>query len=62
MKLSAPTGLIFVLSLLVLVVGVLGRLQPDLLASMSPEIVANSFLFLVGGYGVLAAGVIFKGL
>lgn len=62
MKLSAPTGLIFVFSLLVLAVGVVGRLQPDLLASLSPEVVANSFYFLLGGYGVLAAGVVFKGL
>lgn len=62
MKLSAPTGLIFVLSLIVLVVGVVGRVQPDLLASFPPEVVANSFYFLLGGYGVLAAGVVFKGL
>ncbi len=62
MKLSAPTGLIFVLSLLVLAVGIVGRLQPDLLASVSPQIVANSFYFLLAGYGVLAAGVVFKGL
>ena len=62
MKLSAPTGLIFVLSLIVLAVGAIGRLQPDLLASLSPEVVANSFYFLLGGYGVLVAGVVFKGL
>jgi hypothetical protein len=62
MKLSAPTGLIFVLSLIVLAVGAVGRLQPDLLVTLPPEVVANSFYFLLGGYGVLAAGVMFKGL
>ncbi len=62
MKLSTPTALIFVLSLLLLAVGVVGRLQPGLLASLPPEVVANSFWFVVGGFGVLTAGVVFKGL
>ncbi len=62
MKLSAPTALVFVLSLILLAVGVVGRLQPGLLASLPPEVVANSFWFVVGGFGVLTAGVVFKGL
>ena len=62
MKLSAPTALVFVLSLILLAVGIVGRLQPGLLESLPPEVVANSFWFVVAGFGVLTAGVVFKGL
>jgi len=62
MKLSAPTALVFVLSLILLGIGVVGRLQPGLLASLPPEVVANSFWFVVGAFGVLTAGVMFRGL
>jgi hypothetical protein len=62
MKLSAPTALVFLLSLILLVVGLIGHLQPSLLAALPPLVVANSFWFVVGGYGVLTAGVLFKGL
>ena len=62
MKLSAPTGLVFVLSLILLAVGLIGHLQPSLLAALPPTVVANSFWFAVGGYGVLTVGVLFKGL
>lgn len=64
MKLSAPTALIFILSLLLLALGLIGHLQPSLLAALpkSAEIIANSFWFVVGGYLALTAGVLFKGL
>lgn len=62
MKLSAPTALIFILSLILLVVGVIGHMQPSLLAALPGWVVANKFWFAVGGYGVLTAGVLFKGL
>ena len=64
MKLSAPTALIFILSLILLAVGLIGHMQPSLLAALpkSAEIVANSFWFVVGAFGVLTAGVVFKGL
>lgn len=62
MKLSAPNSLVFLLSLVLLVVGLLGKLQPSLLAALPPEVVANQFWFVVGAFGVLTAGVLFKGL
>ena len=62
MKLSAPTALIVILSLILVVVGLLGKLQPSLLAALPPEVVANQFWFVVAGFGVLTAGVLFKGL
>jgi hypothetical protein len=62
MKLSAPTGLVFILSLILLAIGVIGHMQPSLLAALPPQVVANSFWFVVGGYGVLTVGVLFKGL
>lgn len=62
MKLSAPNALIFILSLVLVVVGLIGKLQPDLLAALPPQVVANYFWFVVGGFGVLTVGVLFKGL
>lgn len=64
MKLSAPTALIFILSLILLALGVISHLQPSLIAAlpMSAEVIANKFWLVVGGYGVLSLGVLFKGL
>ena len=62
MKLNAPTVLFFLLSLVLVVVGVIAHLQPSLLAALPPQVVANKFWFVVGGYGVLTAGVLFKGI
>ena len=62
MKLSAPTALIFILSLILVAIGVIGHMQPSLLAALPAWVVANKLWFAVGGYGVLTAGVLFKGL
>jgi len=62
MKLSAPTVLFFLLSLVLVVIGLIGHLQPSLLAALPPLVVDNKFWFVVGGYGVLTAGVLIKGL
>ncbi len=62
MKLSAPTAILFLLSLILVVIGVISHLQPSLLAALPPMVVENKFWFVVGGYGVLTAGVLFKGL
>lgn len=62
MKLNAPTVLFFLLSLVLVVIGLIGHLQPSLLAALPPMIAANKFWFVVGGYGVLTAGVLFRGV
>jgi hypothetical protein len=62
MKLSAPTALIFILSLILVAVGLLGKFQPGLLTALPPEVVGYHFEFLLAGFGVLTAGVLFKGL
>lgn len=55
MKLGAPTLLLFMLSLVLAILALLGQLRPDL---VSAEIVANRFWLLLGAYGVLTLGVI----
>lgn len=62
MKLNAPTVLLFLLSLALVVVGLISHLQPSLLAALPAAVVANKFWFVVGGYGVLTAGVLFRGI
>ncbi|MBS0297713.1 MAG: hypothetical protein JSR45_15495 [Proteobacteria bacterium] len=54
MKLGAPTLLLFMLSLVLAILALLGQLRPDL---VSAEIVANRFWLMVGAYGVLTLGV-----
>jgi len=55
MKLGAPPLLLFMLSLVLAILALLGQLRPDL---VSAEIVANRFWLLLGAYGVLTLGVI----
>ena len=62
MKLNAPTVLLFLLSLALVIVGLISHLQPSLFAALPPMVVANKFWFVVGGYGVLTAGVLFRGI
>jgi hypothetical protein len=59
MKLSAPTVLLFLISLALTATGVIGQFQPSLLPT---EVVANKFWFVLGGWGVLTVGVLFRGV
>lgn len=58
MKAGAPTVLLFLVSLGLALLGLVGRLRPDL---VSADIAAASFWLLVGAYGVLAIGALFRG-
>lgn len=62
MKLSAPTALIFILSLILVVFGLVARFQPDIVAGLPDMIVGNAHWAPYFGYGLLTAGVLFKGL
>jgi hypothetical protein len=64
MKLSAPTALIFILSLILLALGIVAHMQPSLIAAlpMHDKVIANQFWVVVAGYLVLTAGVVFRGL
>jgi hypothetical protein len=57
-KIGAPTILLFLVSLALETVGLIGHFRPDLIA---PELAQYSLWFLLGGYGVLALGAMFKG-
>jgi hypothetical protein len=59
MKLSAPTVLLFLISLALAGAGVLGHVQPSLLP---PEVAAQKFWLVVAGWGVLGLGVLVRGL
>lgn len=59
MKLSAPTVLLFLISLVLAIVAVVAQLSPGLLP---PQIEVNRFWIMLGAYGVLTLGVLFKGL
>ncbi|NEX92203.1 hypothetical protein [Caulobacter sp. 17J65-9] len=59
MRPNAATLLLFLVSLALTGAGVLAQFRPDLLP---PEIVANRFWLVTGGWGVLALGVLGKGL
>ncbi len=54
MKLSAPTVLLFWISLILAALGVIGHFQS--IQIVSP----NQFWFVVGGYALLAIGCLFK--
>ena len=58
MKPGAPTVLLFLLSLVLAILGLIGRLRPELIA---PELAANSFWLLAGAYGVLTLGALYRG-
>lgn len=51
MKHSAPTILLFLVSLALVATGLIGAVQPSLLPA---EVVANRFWFVTAGWGVLA--------
>jgi hypothetical protein len=57
MKLGAPTLLLFMLSLVLAILALLGQFRPDL---VSAEIVANRFWLMLGAYGVLTLGVMVR--
>ena len=57
MKLSAPTKIVFLISLVLAVIGLL-----PLLGIAIPAIGASAAWALVVAYGLLAAGVLLKGL
>jgi hypothetical protein len=56
MNLTAPTKNIFLISAILFVLGVLG------LYVAIPFVTGHAFWFVTGGYVVLAAGVLMKGL
>lgn len=53
MKLSAPVILLFLVSVALLATGLIGWFRPELLPANVAE---NRFWFVVGAWGVLAAG------
>lgn len=55
MKLSAPTQLFFLISLILAIVGIVATFTPI------PFATANAFWVVVAGYAVLAFGCMFKG-
>lgn len=55
MKLSAPTQPLFIVSLVLAGLGLLGRLA--VIEFVSP----NAYWLVLAGYAVLAVGVVFKG-
>jgi len=57
MNLSAPTNVIFLISLVLAILGIL-----PLLGVMLPVVGAYATWLLVGGYVVLAAGCLLKGV
>jgi hypothetical protein len=58
MKIGAPTILLFLVSLALEIVGLIGHFRPDLI---DPEIARQSLWFMIGGYGVLVLGALFRG-
>lgn len=58
MKVGAPTILLFLVSLALEGVGLIGHFRPDLL---SEDLARQSLWFMIGGYGVLTLGALFKG-
>lgn len=57
MKLSAPTQAIFVLSLILAVLALIGQFVPTV-----PYVAAYKFWLAIAGYAVLAAGCMLKGV
>jgi hypothetical protein len=53
MKLSAPVILLFLVSVALLAVGLIGWFRPALLP---PEVAENKFWFVTGAWAVLALG------
>jgi hypothetical protein len=59
MKLSAPTVLLFLVSLALVIVSLIAELSSGVLPV---PIEANRYWFAIGGYAVLTLGVLFRGL
>ncbi|HYF22712.1 MAG TPA: hypothetical protein VD929_04870 [Caulobacteraceae bacterium] len=57
MKLSAGTLLLFLISFALVATGVLAHLR---LADLPPEVVANRFWLVLGGWGLLSAGLLVR--
>ncbi len=57
MKLTAPTVLLFLISLALAVTSLLGVYRPDLLP---PEAAGHSFQFMLAAWAVLAFGVLLR--
>jgi hypothetical protein len=57
MKLSAPTQAIFILSLILAVLALIGHFVPTV-----PYVAAYKFWLAIAGYVVLAAGCMLKGV
>lgn len=56
MNLTAPTHVVFVISLILAILAVIGFLTPV------PFITMNDFWFAIAGYVILALGVVLKGV
>ena len=57
MRLSAPTQVVFIISLILFVLALLGQFVPTI-----PIVAAYKFWIAIVGYVVLAAGVMMKGV
>ncbi len=57
MKLSAPTQVVFIISLILVILALLGQFVPTI-----PIVAAYKFWLAIAGYVVLAAGCMMKGV